>query len=498
MELKKLKSGTDVRGVALDGYGEEVNLTPEVAHKLALAFVAYLKEKNASAKKIAVGRDSRLSGSALAAAVINAVTESGLDALDCGMCSTPSMFMMTVYDQTAADASVMITASHHPAQKNGLKFFFPQGGAESEDVDKIIAYAEENKRVLSEVKGEVITDDFIGLYCEFLREKVRSALGGDSKPLSGFHFVVDAGNGAGGFYADRVLKELGANVDGSQFLEPDGSFPNHIPNPENKTAMDSVRRCTMENRADLGIIFDTDVDRAAIVAPDGEEINRNRLIALISAIVLRKYPGATVVTDSVTSDGLKAFIESHGGVHHRFKRGYKNVINEAIRLEKEGITAPLAIETSGHAALKDNYFLDDGAYLVTEIIIEAARLKKEGKTVDSLISELACPVEELEVRLSFPSGVDFKKTGAFIIEELKNLDVPGLVVAPDNYEGARVSVPGQKGWFLVRMSVHDPIMPINIESDKPGGAKSIAKILYAYLSQYRDLDSTNLAAAIGE
>lgn len=496
MELKKLKSGTDIRGVALEGYGEEVNLTPEIAKRLTLAFVVYLKEKNPSAEKIAVGRDSRISGPALAEAAINAITESGLTALDCGMCSTPSMFMMTVYEQTAVDASVMITASHHPSQKNGLKFFFPQGGAEGSDIDKIIDYAEQNKRISCDKAGQVIGGDYVGLYCDFLKDKIRSALGGEDKPLEGFRFVVDAGNGAGGFYAERVLAPLGANVEGSQFLDPDGSFPNHIPNPENKAAMDSIRECTINNHADLGIIFDTDVDRAAIVASNGEEINRNRLIALISAIVLRKYPGATIVTDSVTSDGLKAFIESHGGVHHRFKRGYKNVINEAIRLEKEGVTAPLAIETSGHAALKDNYFLDDGAFLVTEIIIEAARLKKQGKTVDELISTLSCPLEELEVRLSFPDGCDFKRTGAFIIENLKKLDVEGLVVAPDNYEGVRVSVPKYEGWFLVRMSVHDPIMPINIESDIEGGAKNIARLLYSYLSQYRDLNSENLKKAI--
>lgn len=498
MELKKLKSGTDIRGVALEGYGEEVNLTTEAADKLTRAFAVYLKEKNPQAQRVAVGRDSRLSGPMLADAVKKALTESGMDVLDCGMCSTPSMFMMTVYDEVPADASIMLTASHHPAQKNGLKFFFPTGGAESEDIDKIIAYAEADKHINAEKTGKILSDDYMELYCEFLRGKVRSALGGEQKPLSGFKLVVDAGNGAGGFYAVRVLKELGANIDGSQFLEPDGAFPNHIPNPENKAAMDAIQSCTVRNHADLGIIFDTDVDRAAIVASNGEEINRNRLIALISAIVLRKYPGATIVTDSVTSDGLKAFIESRGGVHHRFKRGYKNVINEAIRLEKEGVCAPLAIETSGHAALKDNYFLDDGAYLVTEIIIEAARLKKQGKTVDELISTLACPLEELEVRLSFPDGVDFKRTGAFIIDSIKKLDVKGLVIAPDNYEGVRVSIPAHKGWFLVRMSVHDPIMPINIESDEEGGAKKIAEILYSYLSEYRDLDSTNLKKAISK
>ena len=150
MELKKLKSGTDIRGVALDGYGEEVNLTQAAADKLTRAFVVYLKEKNPQAKKVAVGRDSRLSGPALAQSVKNALSESGMDVLDCGLCSTPSMFMMTVYDGIAADASIMLTASHHPAQKNGLKFFFPTGGAESEDIDKIIAYAEADKHIAAE------------------------------------------------------------------------------------------------------------------------------------------------------------------------------------------------------------------------------------------------------------------------------------------------------------------------------------------------------------
>lgn len=118
-----------------------------------------------------------------------------------------------------------------------------------------------------------------------------------------------AGNGAGGFYASQVLKPLGADVSGSQFLEPDGRFPNHIPNPENEDAMASVCSAVLEAKADLGIIFDTDVDRAGCVDAAGREINRNRLVALASAIVLEQYPGGTVVTDSITSDGLKVFIE---------------------------------------------------------------------------------------------------------------------------------------------------------------------------------------------
>ena len=255
--------------------------------------------------------------------------------------------------------------------------------------------------------------------------------------------------------------------------------------------MESVSHATVNAKADLGVIFDTDVDRAAIVAPDGSEINRNSLIALISAILLRDEKGATIVTDSVTSDGLKTFIEAHGGKHHRFKRGYKNVIDEAIRLNEAGVNAPLAIETSGHAALRENYFLDDGAYLVTRIIIEAVRLKKAGKPLLSLIEDLHTAKESLEVRLSFNTP-DWKNLGAFVIENMKKTKNRDLIVAPDNYEGVRVSVPKFKGWFLIRMSVHDPIMPINIESDHSGGAVKIAEILYAYLSAFGGLNCSNL------
>lgn len=202
-----------------------------------------------------------------------------------------------------------------------------------------------------------------------------------------------------------MLAPLGADASGSQFLEPDGSFPNHIPNPEDKTAMESIRGAVLANHADLGIIFDTDVDRAGAVDKNGREINRNRIIALISAILLHEHPGTAIVTDSITSSGLKTFIEEKGGIHHRFKRGYKNVINEAIRLNREGTDCQVAIETSGHGALKENYFLDDGAYLIAKILVQMARLKKEGKTIDELIADLQEPLEAKEYRMKSCGGL---------------------------------------------------------------------------------------------
>ena len=209
------------------------------------------------------------------------------------------------------------------------------------------------------------------------------------------------------FFATKVLNPLGADTTGSQFLEPDGHFPNHIPNPENKEAMASICKAVVDNKADLGIIFDTDVDRSAIVDRTGKSINRNALIALIAAVILREHPKSTIVTDSVTSDGLAKFIADRNGKHHRFRRGYKNVINESLRLNENGEESWLAIETSGHAALRENYFLDDGAYLVAKLIVEAACLRKEGKELQDLIADLQQPVESKEIRFKIDTD-DFK------------------------------------------------------------------------------------------
>ena len=255
--------------------------------------------------------------------------------------------------------------------------------------------------------------------------------------------------------------------------------------------MEAACRATVTHHADLGVIFDTDVDRAGCVDQAGREINRNRLVALAAAIALQGNPGGTIVTDSITSSGLKTFIEETlGGVHRRFKRGYRNVINECVRLNEEGVNSPLAIETSGHAALRENYYLDDGAYLITRIIIEMARLGRQGKTLDDLISALREPAEAAELR--FPIlAPDFAAYGQQVINGLEAYaQKQGWAVAPDNFEGVRVSFgPNQgEGWFLLRLSVHDPIMPLNVESDVPGGVGEIAQKLLAFLTGWDQLD----------
>lgn len=493
----KLKSGTDVRGVALEGVpGEEVNLTDEAVTGIMKAFCAWAAQRCGKEKlTIAIGHDSRLSAGRISACAVKAVTESGCDAIVTGLSSTPSMFMLLQEEDIGADASVMITASHLPFNKNGLKFFTPEGGLEGKDIADILAMAAEGAALSG--SGCVRELCYIDRYSEGLVRFVREKTGQD-RPLAGKKIVVDAGNGAGGFYVDKVLKPLGADTEGSQFLEPDGNFPNHIPNPEDKKAMHAISQRVKETGADFGIIFDTDVDRAGAVDKQGEEINRNRLIALISAILLKEKSG-TIVTDSVTSDGLTAFIESRDGKHCRYKRGYRNVIDKAKELNAAGEYSPLAIETSGHAALMENYFLDDGAYLVTRILVSLAQLAKEGKDIGDLIADLPEPAEAAEVRLGFTTlgKQDFKNNGNFAIRELQLRvpDLPGMTLAAENFEGVRINFDKDHGdgWALVRMSLHEPIMPINFESNSKGGCCVIANELIALLAPYTgDIDLTNL------
>jgi phosphomannomutase len=362
-----------------------------------------------------------------------------------------------------------------------MKFFTRTGGLDKQDITAVLTKAAGIP--YADVSATTVeTSSLMELYAAFLRGKIASGVeAGTSLPLSGLHIVVDAGNGAGGFFVQSVLEPLGADCSGSQFLEPDGNFPNHQPNPENRAAMESVRGAVTASKADLGIIFDTDVDRMSAVLSDGREVNRNAIIALMAAILAPEYPGATIVTDSITSDRLTAFLENRLGLrHHCFKRGYRNVINEAIRLNAEGVLTPLAIETSGHGALKENYFLDDGAYMAVRLVIAAAKAAREDKTLDTLLDGFVPAEHERELRISI-AGSDFGDYGKEVIEACRErAEASGIEIVP-SHEGLRLSFPGV-GWLMLRVSLHDPILPLNAESGTAEGLEEILAVAKRLLS----------------
>jgi phosphomannomutase len=416
------------------------------------------------------------------------------------------MFMTTVFADYDADGACMVTASHLPWNRNGLKFFSRDGGLESSDIVSILETAASDDELAALERFPAVPLEhrpLLDAYSEHLSGMICDALGDDA-PLAGLKVCVDAGNGAGGFFATKVLEPLGADVSASQFLEPDGKFPNHPANPENAEAMASICAAVKANGCDLGIIFDADVDRSSAVDEHGAEINRNAIVALAAALVAEDHPGTTVVTDSVTSNELTDFLEGTLGLKHlRFKRGYRNVIDKMGELNAEGVDCALAIETSGHAAFLDNYSLDDGTYLACRIVIKAAMLKREGKGISDLLADLKEPAESVEVRMPV-TDPDVPTTGKRILHDLEEwaegagndaaqAEGFSLEVVKPNYEGVRIAVSGSvKGWFLLRSSLHEPLMPLNVESEEAGGTDKIRALLRRFLEGEEGIDISKL------
>jgi len=484
----KLVSGSDLRGVAVD-LGSGITLGPDQARSAAYAFAEFLKTRTGqSSPLVALGRDPRLTGEALLHAAAEGLCAAGARAVDFGLCATPAMFEAVL--ALPSDGAIMITASHLPYERNGMKFVTKDGGLEHEEVADL---ARAMQPVAPCAVGDLQKVDFLAQYAAHLADFVRARAGRGDKPLAGRKIAVDAGNGSGGFFAKLVLEPLGADTAGSQFLEPDGRFPNHIPNPEDGAAMEAACRMVRDSDADAGVILDADCDRAAIVGKGGAPMNRNRLLALLAAIVLEEHPGATIVTDSVTSAGLTRFIERKGGVHLRYKRGYKNVIDKAKELCAQGVDCPLAVETSGHCAFADNHFLDDGAYMAARLLA----LLADGEDLEGKIADLEEPVEEAEVRLKI-AAEDFRAAGEAVLGRVR----AGIGQRPDwganrDYEGVRATVRlpgGGEGLILVRLSVHDPVLPVNFESDAPGGVKILAQQLLEQIQGAQGVDLAPLAA----
>lgn len=525
----KLQNGSDVRGFALAAPGEPQNLFPGTARHIGAAFIFWLAErtgKPAEELRVGIGHDSRITAMELTAGAAAGVLEEGASAYICGLSTTPAMFLSTVLTESAFDGAIMVTASHLPYNRNGLKFFTNEGGLSKNAISEILELASvraeatgpamvpladmetavrETERALEKgenpgmnreislrMPGELYAFRLVDTYSRHMKAIICREVGAreEELPLNGLHIVVDAGNGAAGFFATKILKPLGANIEGSVFLEPDGRFPNHVPNPENPEAMAAISRAVLDAKADLGVIFDCDGDRAAVVFSDGREVNRNALIALISAIVAKDHPGSIVVTDSVTSDELTEFLEKTLGLKHfRYRRGYKNVIDRAGALGADGQDCQLAMETSGHGALKENYFSDDGAYLCVKIISEMARLHGEGRRIEELIQNLGEPAEAKELRIKV-LGNDFRAYGQWVLNGFAAFaKKEGWKVVEPNYEGVRVAFDDDevRGWLLLRLSLHDPILPLNLESAEKGGTAILYERIRPFFADYEEL-----------
>uniref|UniRef100_A0A7S0RL90 phosphoglucomutase (alpha-D-glucose-1,6-bisphosphate-dependent) n=1 Tax=Pyramimonas obovata TaxID=1411642 RepID=A0A7S0RL90_9CHLO len=506
----RLQNGSDIRGVALDGVeGEPVTISPAEAFFIARGFAEWIVKDRESGRgvKVSVGRDPRLSGKAIVTAILAGLTSKGITAVDMGLATTPACFMSTISEGYEYDGSMMCTASHLPWNRNGIKFFTPKGGLKKADIAFILQAAATNANqygaswFLMRNMSLRASVDFLPVYAASLRELIQKGVNHPEHygaPLKGLKVVVDAGNGSGGFFASMVLEPLGADTSGSQFLDPDGNFPNHVPNPEDAEAMAMTVAAVRSAGADLGVVFDTDVDRSGMVDSSGLEINKNRLIALLAAVTLAEHPGTTIVTDSVTNAGLKEFIAARGGKHFRYMRGYQNVISKGVELNEEGVETHLMIETSGHGAMKENFYLDDGAYLAVKIIIAFMRARLEGSPgLQGLLEGYSEGLEEREYRLGLPRDC-FKAEGAKVLAAFHDFIVaqPGWTLEEENHEGWRAIIDegeGRQGWLLLRQSLHDPLLVLNMESYVEGGCDKIKDtVLKWFEEQVYDVDFSKM------
>ena len=525
--IRRLQNGPDVRGVALEGEnGRAVDLTPLAVEVIAESFGEWLREelqqlesgRDGGEVRVSVGRDPRLSGARLGAALFAGLARAGCSVFDVGLATTPACFMSTKLPRFSYDASIMMTASHLPYTRNGLKLFMKRGGLTSGEVEGVCDRAARKyvarKMGLGGGRGMppvVMRVDLMSAYAQHLRNIIKERVAHPTHydtPLKGFKVIVNAGNGCGGFFTWDVLEKLGADTTGSLHLEPDGKFPHHMPNPEDTTAMSLTRDAVLDHGADLGVVFDTDVDRSGVVDATGAAINGDRLIALMSAIVLDEHPGTTVVTDARTSDGLTRFIQARGGHHCLYRVGYRNVIDKGVQLNADGVETHLMMETTGHGALKENNFLDDGAYMVVKIIIEMVRMRLVGLegSVGTLIMDLEEPAESKLMRMNilgeakyakqrgtqavetFRNHIQEGKLNGWVLDDCGDCSVSQGCLVDTNDDPFDVDAymyrakffdeyKGELGWVHIRQSVHNPNIAINMQSSIPGGCKSMAKDL---------------------
>lgn len=498
--LQHLTQGSDIRGRFIDhrrlgnlaSIAHEIGkhqasvtqppLTPLAAYCIGAALGEMIQQDDDETETVVlVGQDPRLHGMRLADALARGLESNAhVKCRYTGLATTPGCAALCHLKPEIA-VSIMVTASHLPADRNGFKISTREGFLTKPQLAELGLRAQQvcnriyNDGQIPPTSGEQAVMcsewvDYMPIYAESLQKAILREVGragnNEEQPLKGLKIGLNTGNGAGGFFAS-VLQDLGADVVGLH-LAPDGSFPNAVPNPEYSPMIEETMRLCNEHEVDLGIMLDTDADRCGFVVPGKiqyEALNRNRLIALLGVLFAEQTPGAAFVTDSVTSEGLARFLTDKLGLEHiRYVKGYINVINKAKELVEAGTDVQVAIETSGHCAMRENHFLDDGTYTAVKVVSLLAKIKQKGLGLLDLIADLEelDEVAELRLELKDESLETMHSTFDFCALEIERACEGKWTLDTANLEGIRVKV-GQ-GFFMVRKSLHDPIISLQIEA----------------------------------
>lgn len=423
----------DIRGIV----GK--TLTNDAAYLIGRALAAHGVSRGV--KRIAVGRDGRLSGPDLLGHLIRGLTDSGLDVVNVGMVATPMLYFAAL---TLCDGSgAMITGSHNPPDYNGFKMMLA-GETLAGDLIQDLRHTIERDEFVS---GSGRVEE-----CPNLFERYRNAVTDHIRLARPMKIVIDAGNGVAGAYAGSLFRVLGCEVQ-ELFCDVDGHFPNHHPDPAKPENLADLVRALQEGDTEIGLAFDGDGDRLGVVTKDGQIIYPDRQLMLYAQDVLSRNPGAKIIFDVKSTRLLTPWIREHGGEPVMEKTGHSFI---KASMKKNG--ALLAGEMSGHTFFKERWYgFDDGMYTGCRLLEILSRHDNPSAVLNALPQSTSTP--ELNIRL--PEGV----SGHRVIEELAAAAQFDGVTDLITIDGLRAEF--ADGFGLVRASNTTPVLVLRFEADNP-------------------------------
>jgi phosphomannomutase/phosphoglucomutase len=446
----------DIRGIV----GRDFDAAD--VERIGLAFGTYVRQRGG--KRLAVGRDHRLSSESFRAALSKGLQATGCDIVDVGLVPTPLLYFSLFHLNT--DGGCMITASHNPAEYNGIKLCFGQGALHGDEIQRIGRLAEHGpftEGVSQRTEAEVRSP-----YMAYITNQIQLR-----RPL---RVVVDAGNGTSGLVIQELLRRLGCEVY-ELFCDVDGTFPNHHPDPTVPENLTDIIREVKVRQADVGLAYDGDSDRLGVIDERGEIIWGDRLLVLFAREILSRRPDAKVIFDVKCSQVLVDDIRQHGGRPIMWMTGH-SLIKKKLYEEQ----AALAGEMSGHLFFADGYFgYDDALYASCRLL---QILDRTNAPLSSLLADLAVTYSTPEIRVTCADEDKF-----LVVEQLKTRFQQGDQVREViTIDGARLVF--SDGWGLVRASNTQPALVLRFEATTAERLEAIQTFVMEHL---RDFPSVKLA-----
>jgi phosphomannomutase/phosphoglucomutase len=450
----------DIRGIA------ERDLTSPVIETLGRAFAAYIKPKGINT--VAVGYDARMSSPRLCDDIVRGLTSAGMNVTIIGLCPTPVLYFSLFHLDPGA--GVMITGSHNPAEFNGFKLCVGKDTIFGEEIQKIRRIMEKAESIGHGAGGKesrTINRPVLPEYKEYLKKQFMRYR---EVPLK---VVLDAGNGTAGLAAPEIIRAMGCDVV-ELFSDPDGSFPNHHPDPTIPKNLAALIDTVKSQKADIGIAFDGDSDRIGAIDEKGNILWGDQLMVIFSRDILAERPGATIVSEVKCSQTMYDDIRARGGNAIMWKTGHS-----LIKAKMKEVQAALAGEMSGHLFFADRYYgYDDAIYAACRLVEILKKFRSRGDhgvTASALIADLPRTYNTPEIRFDCPDHLKFK-----VVEKAKDvfLRAKGLPQKPRDVitvDGIRAVF--DKGWGLIRASNTQPVLVMRFEANDPAALESIKTMM---------------------